>query len=359
MKSQLLLSLLACVALVVQGCATYSRQGVDSARAAEIESSIVRRQFAPSPETAKAILALDPENVAEWDVRTLLAPLPAPRIINIHGGIYPVHRRMISFSEFLIGMGYPGESIANPGDGTYTFSCYESSAKIAGVIAWYYEREGLRPIIVGHSQGGMQTVKVLRKLAGLSGSKLHVWDPLTWKREKSCEIVDPLTGQRRPVVGLEVAYATVTGAGGLTRVLPNQWDMFLTLHKIPDSADEFTGFCKQKDLLGGDFLGYGSVNEYKSMGRAVVRSVWLPTEYKHGAVPDTKHLLDNLQMMDWINQYRPSTESVDRPKLDTSFDGDTRHILWAAEVWFEIKKHWVIELQRCIRARHPLETKHG
>jgi len=47
--------------------------------------------------------------------------------------------------------GYPEASIRNPGDGTWTFSCYESSDMIAGMIAWYYEKEGMRPIIVGHS----------------------------------------------------------------------------------------------------------------------------------------------------------------------------------------------------------------
>ena len=57
---------------------------------------------------------------------------------------------MFGFCRFLVGMGYPAGSITNPGDGTYTFSCYESSEKIAGCIAWYYEREGLRPMIVGH-----------------------------------------------------------------------------------------------------------------------------------------------------------------------------------------------------------------
>ena len=62
-------------------------------------------------------------------------------------------------------MGYPAGSLTNPSDGTYSFSCYESSEKIAGVIAWYYEKEGLRPMMVGHSQGGMQVVKVLRNLA--------------------------------------------------------------------------------------------------------------------------------------------------------------------------------------------------
>src|SRR5204863_205109 len=153
----------------------------------QIEQTKVRREFKPGAETRQKILALDPEHVTEQEMRKVLSRAPAPRIINIHGGIYPVHRRMISFSEFLIGMGYPASSITNPGDGTYTFSCYESSKMIAGVIAWYYEREGLRPMMVGHSQGGIQMVKVLRKLAGLSSRRLHVWNPLTWKEEAACD----------------------------------------------------------------------------------------------------------------------------------------------------------------------------
>src|SRR5258708_31829434 len=100
---------------------------------------------------------------------------------------------MISFSEFLIGMGYPAASITNPADGTYTFSCYESSEMIAGMIAWYYEKEGLRPMIVGHSQGGMQAGNGLDKLAGPDAKKHAVWNPLTWKCAHRYDIKDPFT----------------------------------------------------------------------------------------------------------------------------------------------------------------------
>ena len=30
---------------------------------------------------------------------------------------------------------------------------------------------------------------------------------------------------------------------------------------------------------------------------------------------------------------------------------DLRNLIWAQEVWHSIKRHWVIELQRLIRAR--------
>jgi hypothetical protein len=344
-----------CAAVFLAGCGNFHRRGLAPALAHQIELTSVRHDIRLPQELEDRILALDATNVTARDVHDVLSHAPAPRVINIHGGIAKVIPRMVSFSEFLIGMGYPALSLTNPSDGTYSFSCYESSEKIAGVIAWFYEREGLRPMMVGHSQGGFQVVKVLYKLAAKPSAKLHVWNPLRWEKEKRCEIMDPLSGQRRPVVGLQLPYVTSVGAGGLTRVLPNQWDINLRLRTIPDSVEEFTGFCKEHDLLGGDFLGYGPANHFKSRGKAVVRNVWLPREYKHGEIPNTKHLLKSQQIRDWINNYRPAPEPIVTPTLDTQFDADSSHILWAADVWYSVKKHWVLELQRLILAKrvHP------
>lgn len=354
-KDALVQALALGVAFLVAGCGNIHRHGLDAARVRQVESTLVRPETGLSRELEDQILALNPTNVTAHDVSEVLRRAPAPRVINIHGGIATVIPRMVSFSEFLIGMGYPAISLTNPSDGTYSFSCYESSEKIAGVIAWFYEKEGLRPMMVGHSQGGMQVIKVLYHFAAKPSAKLHVWNPLTWEKEKRCEIVDPLTGRKRPVVGLQLPYVTSVGAGGLTRVLPNQWDMNLRLRTIPDSVEEFTGFCKEHDLLGGDFLGYGPVNHFKANGQAAVRNVWLPREYKHGEIPDTQHLLKSQQIKDWINNYRPSPETVVTPKLAVQFDADSRHILWAADVWYSIKKHWVLELQRLIRAKRALQ----
>lgn len=66
----------------------------------------------------------------------------------------------------------------------------------------------MRPVIVGHSQGGMQAIKVLYYLAGSYGKHLHVWNPYTWQQEERCDITDPLTGQTRPVLGLKLPYAS-------------------------------------------------------------------------------------------------------------------------------------------------------
>jgi hypothetical protein len=343
-----------CIALLLPGCALYVRHGQDTTHAELIEKHFGLQNYSLTPEIEDKILALNPEHVTESDIKEVLSHTPAPHIINIHGGIYPVHHEMISLSKFFVGMGYPETSIRNPGDGTWTYSCYEDSDKIAGVIAWYYEKEGLRPMMIGHSQGGMQAVKVLYRFTGHFSKHLGVWNPLTWKNEKRHEITDPLTGKLRPVADLQLSYAAATGAGGLTRLLPNQWEMTFKLHTIPNSVEEFTGFYKGMDLLGGDFLGFGPANDFHASGTAVVRNVRLPFWESHVTLPSTEHLLKSRQIMDWINDYTPTKN----PKVKVKFDSNSRHILFAADVWFSVKKHWVLELQRLIRARRAMHHDH-
>jgi len=334
-------------ALLLQGCGTYARRGLEPARAQQIEDRLKRSATELSREQEDRILALNPNQVSAPDVRTILAKAPAPRLINIHGGYAAVIPDMVSFAGFLIGMGYPEASIVNPADGTFTFSCYEDSDRIAGVIAWYYEKEGMRPMIVGHSQGGIQAVKVLQKLARAPSRPLAVWNPLTWQQEARDQIVDPLTQRLRPVTGLTLPYVTALCAGGVGRIPPNQWGMLLALRDIPDSVEEFTGFYKNFDWLGGDFLGFGSANRFKSAGRAVVRNLRLPAKYDHNHIPDTRHLLDSPDVLAWINAYQPASDTPPEPV----FAADGRHVLWAADVWYSIRKNWVSELQRLIRAR--------
>jgi hypothetical protein len=294
-----------------------------------------------------AILGLDPEKVTETEVRTLLARAPAPRIILLHGGRWPVYRYMASFGRFLEGMGYPTDRIRNPRDGTYSFSGYLGSKKIVGAIAWYYEREGLRPMVIGHSLGGFQTVRVLHQLAGNFAPEIPVWNPLTRRAEARSTFIDPLTGAERPVVGLDLSFAVALGAGGLTRVLPNTWNLTGRLRDIPDSTDAFTGYFIPLDHLGGDFFGFGPANVYHAAGRASVRNVRLPAGYPHGTVPVSHHLVESRELVDWINAYQPTN----RPRLDLKFQSKSSHILWAADVWHDIRKHWVLELQRVILAQ--------
>jgi hypothetical protein len=343
--------LLLFLTVLASGCGAVRRTGLPPQRAKQIEVEQVQLRYQLTPEQEEKILALDPEHVSDTDIRNTLSNAPAPQMILIHGGLDSVVPRMVSFGDFLIGMGYPAQGITNPGDGTYTFSCLESAKMLTGICAWYYEKNGLRPMIVGHSQGGFQAVKILYRLAGNYGTNTTVWSPLTWKSEKRSAIIDPLTGKPRPVVGLTLPFASATCSGGFTRILPNQWDMIGKLRSIPDTVEDFTGFYSGVDWKGGDFWGYGPANYSHSIGTAKVRTVNLPPGYIHGAIPDTRHLLQSEAMKDWINNYRPADKPFDAPTLDVQFEGDSRHILWAADVWFSIKKHWVLELQNLIRAR--------
>ena len=51
-------------------------------------------------------------------------------------------------------------------------------------------------MIIGHSQGGMQAVKVLHELAGDSVKEIHVWNPLTGQTESRTDITDPLSSSQ-------------------------------------------------------------------------------------------------------------------------------------------------------------------
>lgn len=347
MKSSLPLFLLLGLALLQPGCGTCYRTPSQTRLARELTAAYPHRPPALDRATEDRILALNPDQVTAADIRDVLSAAPAPRLINLRGGIFPVYLCMESFSEFVIGLGYPAVSITNPATGKYSFSCYDNSARIAGAIAWYYEKEGLRPVIVAHSQGGMQAVKVLYQLDGHRSQPLPVWNPLTARAEPRTTITDPLTGATIPAAPFRVPYVSSVAAGGFTRFMPNQWDLFGRLRKIPDSVEDFTGYSVPFDLFGGDLLGFGGLNRYAATGSAKVRNLQLPFGDNHVIVPVTKHLLKHPEAVAWINAYVPS----EPPPQEPSFKGDTRHLLWAADVWYHLKRHWVLELQRTIRAQ--------
>ncbi|MGH7382236.1 MAG: hypothetical protein ACREKR_08420 [Candidatus Methylomirabilales bacterium] len=349
-------SLISLLILLGSGCASYDYRYRQSTYDTRVEQGTVLESIQVPAEIEDKILALDPENIDEAGVRGILARGPAPRIINIHGGVYPVYLAMESFAKFLIEMGYPESKIRNPADGSYSYSPYTNAAKIAGIIAWYYEKEGMRVMLVGHSGGGIQTVKVLHELAGTFEEKIPVWNPLTDEGEDRFSIIDPLTGVERPVVGVQVGYATAVGAGGLATLVPTHWNMIGRLRKIPDTAEYFTGFYTILDPIGGTFLGLvKSENTYEANGTAKVRTVTLPLTYNHVAVPFTSHLADNKAIRNWINTYVPS----DEPELTVEFDTSSANILWAADVWHSVKKQWCLEAQRLIHAKRNMSVGSG
>jgi hypothetical protein len=301
--------------------------------------------------TEEGILALAPDRISDREVKDVLSRGPAPRIINLHGS--PPVVTMKPFAEFLVAMGYPEERVRNPRDGAYSYSSYTDSRELAGSLAWYYEREGMMPILIGHSRGGMLVIKVLHELAGEFGETIPVWNPVADEVESRSTIVDPLSGAERPVVGLKVGYATAIATGKLPRVLSGQWTMLPLLRRIPDSVEEFTGFLIEWDLIAGTLPG---AEPYRSSGSAAVRTVTLPGAYTHIGIPVTIHLATNKATRAWINQYTPQPEL---PALPDGADVDTTNIVHAAEIWYSVKKHWCLEAQRLIRAKRGRVAAQG
>ena len=340
----LLIASITAASLALAGCAT---QPFDTAAGEHPPATAQAARQLPEPAVQARLLALDPEHISDRDVRETLAKGPAPRIMLLHGGVYPVHLLMESFGRFLTGMGYPESQIRDPGDGDWSYSPYLRTSQLAGLVAWQYEHDGMRPMLIGHSQGGLSAVKILKDLAGQNGDVIRVWNPLTATLEERTTIVDPLTGRERPAMGVSVAYASAVGAGGWALILPNWWEDLDTLRKIPDTVDEFTGYFIEVDLFALSLPGNPLDRKYENGGKAHVRNVTLPATYSHVVVPLTRSLAEEPAVRDWINAYVPGDN-----RDTSSLPGDAaEHVLWAADVWYSIKKHWCLEAQRWVRAQ--------
>ena len=290
------------------------------------------------PAQAATLAALDCDDVGSNAVATVLAHAPAPRLLLIKGTLPQV--TLDSLAHFLAGMGYPLARIADPRDGSLSRSGYEDSAALAGEVAWQYEHDGMPPILVGHSRGGMLVIRTLHTLAGAFGDAIEVRDPLTGRGLGRSTILDPATGVRRPVVGLTLEFAAVIATGKLPRVWQGQWDMLPLLRHIPDTVRDFLGFHIEGDLIAGDVFG---IEPYVPIGRARVRNVVLPAAYSHIGAPDTAHLAADASMRAWIDAWRPGSAATPPP-------GDTRNLGLAVELWYGIKRAWCREAQQ--EARH-------
>jgi hypothetical protein len=272
---------------------------------------------------------LDCSAVSAADVEGVLAHLPAPRIIALQGSVPIV--TMDPFSEFLVAMGYPDERVRNPVDGSRSYTSFVDSRRLAGEIAWHYEQEGLMPILIGHSQGGMVVIKVLHDLAGTRGSSIPVWNPLRPEPEARTEIVDPRDGSSRPVVGLKLDFAAALATGSLPRILLGQWGMIPLLRDVPDAVTEFTGFAIPWDPIAGtgpDPAGF------RATGDARVRNVVLPSDYSHIRLPAVVHLATQPETRAWVDAWRPNA----MPPLPQGVD--VSNLLHAADLWYSVKRQW-------------------
>jgi hypothetical protein len=211
----------------------------------------------------------------------------------------------------------------------------------AGTVAWYYESEGMMPMLIGHSQGGMMVIRILYELDGAFDDAVPVWDPVAGIALARTTIRDPRTGAMRPVKGLAVDYAAALATGKLPRILLGQWDMIARLRRIPDTVTDFTGFSIPWDAIAGTL---GDPEPYAAIGTARVRNVTLPSRYTHVGLPDTLHLATQEATRRWIDEWSP--DSLSPPPEGAGVD--TRNIVHAADIWYSVKQHWCQAAQRVL-----------
>jgi len=324
----------------VLGAAAWAPAMQLHAAASAVPLAAVLPRHAPPPaipaQYAQPLARLDCDGVTASDVANILSHVPAPRIVLLQGSVPIV--TMEPFARFLIGMGYPEARLRNPRDGALSNDSFAHSTELAGALAFDYERSGLAPMLIGHSQGGSLAIRVLHELAGAFHPAIAVVDPATGDALPRTTIVDPYTGLARPVVGLRIAFAAALATGWLPRLLLGQWSMLPRLRTIPDTVTEFTGFDLANDPIAGNLFG---VTPYSASGTARVRNVLLPDAYSHVELPRVDHLAQDPTTRAWIDAFVPG-KSTSPPA------GDTTNIVHAADVWHSVKRHWCLQAQRLL-----------
>ena len=313
-----------------RGCSRRARSAGALVRATLLAAALVASGVAPA--------LAPPQDCARVDTATAAA-LPAdraPRVVLLQGSLGIV--TMAPLGEFLRDMGYPAAALTDPRTGEMTTDSDLDGRTLAGMLAWQYERDGVRPMIVGHSKGGGVVIDTLRALAGAYGDDLALVDPRTLAPEPRTRFLDPVTGETSRVVDLQVPLASAIATGRLPRILRGQFELASVLRDVPDSAERFVGFAIPYDPIAGTFAG--DEDPYRATAHARVRNVVLPATTSHIAAPRAAHLAHDPATRAWIDAYLPGAQ---RPVPEGV---DTTNLVQAAELWYAIKRAWGGEAQR-------------
>jgi hypothetical protein len=314
------------------GC---SRRAADG-RATPLAAIVVALALAGAP-TARAAegapLACDR---AETLSAATLPAERAPHVVLLPGSLGIV--TMAPLGAFLASMGYPSRALTDPASGSMSADSDLDGGTLAGMLAWWYEHDGVRPIVIGHSKGGGVVIEALRALAGARGDELPLVDPRTLVSLPRTRYVDPVTRLVRRVVDLKLPLAAAIATGRLPRLLRGQFELARVLRDVPDSVEAFLGFAIPWDPIAGTLAG--DEDPYRPLGGTEVRNVVLPAQTSHIGAPRTEHLADDALTRAWIERYRPG--AVEPPPAGA----DTENLALAAELWYAIKRAWCGEARR-------------
>ena len=266
----------------------------------------------------EALLALDPERIGEREVRELRALAPAPRVLLFKGSL---GADMESFGAFLHRMGYPQQRLLNPATGRYSYSfawsgcrCTECEAMPGRIGQWLHD-EGMAPMLVGHSGGGVTVGRILQELAATDG-----------------------TVPRLP-------FAATLGTGALLRWVPGFPGCAADVPRlgiVPASVQAFTGYRIAGDPFTS-LLGFGDYRAAEGgAAPAHVRNVLLPAQVRHIDAFEVDGYAEHPRLRAWIDAYQPGNSAPlpEAPGIDLS------NLPHAADLWHSLKKHWALQAQR-------------
>ena len=231
---------------------------------------------------------------------------------------------------------------------SFSHSSFADSEQLAGELAWYYENDGMMPMLIGHSQGGMLAIRVLYELAGAFHESIDVWNPSTGESEQRTTIRDPLTGQH--AAGRRASRFRMrrrSPPASCRACCSDNGRCSASCARSRTSVDEFTGFI---DPVGSDRRHASrEASPTARPDRREVRNVRFAGMAR--AISDCRNAQGARdQSGDARLDRRVSTGRCDR--RSPAVDGiDTRNLVHAADIWFSIKKHWCVEAQRMIRQR--------
>jgi hypothetical protein len=114
-----------------------------------------------------------------------------------------------------------------------------------------------------------------------------------------------------------------------------QWAMLRRVREIPDTAQDFTGFAIEGDLIADGVLGR---EPYVALGHARVRNVTLPASTGHIDAVALAPLAADPAARAWIDDYRP----VDGAAVPAAL-AELPNALEGAELWYGIRRAWCEE----------------
>ncbi len=210
---------------------------------------------------------------------------------------------MEPFAEYLIAMGYPEDRLRDPRDGSMSRNSFGDSEQLAGELAWYYESDGMMPLLIGHSQGGMLAIKVLYELNGSFHRGDSGVESADWRAGATHEHRRSADGSERPVVGSRFPTPPRSPPASSRVFCSASGAMMGKLRAIPDTVEDFTGFSIEWDMIAGTPPGS---EEYHADGSAQVRNVELSATTSHIRMPRTRYLTRNAATRAWIDDYDPA-----------------------------------------------------